>query len=62
MPKSELNNVQAHKATIHRTPVDHSLGVVVKQADEALGPRGVNVKEEGQVHHYSQGEQQCLHQ
>ncbi len=39
----------------------HSLGVVVKQVNEAVGPRGVNMEEEGQVNHHSQGEQQSLH-
>lgn len=39
----------------------HLLCIVVKQVDEAVGARGVNVEEERQVNHHGQGEQQRFH-
>lgn len=39
----------------------HLLGVIVKQVDEAVGPRGIDMEEESQVNHHRQGEQQRLH-
>jgi len=37
------------------------VGVVVQQVDEAGGPGGVDVEEQGQVNHHGQREQQSLH-
>ncbi len=73
-PKSDLyldkqtsftfqNNGHALKATLNLVASckRHSLGAVVEQEDETVRPRGVNVEEEGEVNHHSQGEQQHLH-
>lgn len=58
------NKIQAYDETLWMFKMHHSHFATVihfQQVDEGVGPLDVNIEEEGQVNHHSQGEQQELH-
>lgn len=56
------NKIWAYDETLFKRRHSHFATVLhFQQVDEGVGPLDINMEEEGQVNHHSQGEQQELH-